>query len=43
MKNQNNPFIVNNSLIIKDELISIIEEILYNEEKIKMETILKNF
>ena len=43
MKNQNNPFILNNSLIIKDELISIIEEILYNEEKIKMETILKNF
>ena len=43
MKNQNNHFILNNSLIIKDELISIIEEILYNEEKIKMETILKNF
>ena len=43
MKNQNNPFNLNNSLITKEELISIIEEIWYNDEKIKMETNLKTF
>ena len=42
MKNQNNPFYLNNSLITKEELISIIEEIWYNEEK-KTGNYFKNF
>ena len=43
MKNQKNPFNLNYSLITKEELTLIIEEIWYNEKKIKMETILKTF
>ena len=43
MTNQNNSFNWNKSLITKEELISIIEEALYSEEKIKKEIFLKTF